>query len=597
MKAGRVGRGQARRRIIVRRESDPAAWRRLAAARGLHPVLARVYTQRRIQGPEELEYRLQHLAPAEALSGMEEAVELLARVMQADGHILVVGDFDADGATSTAVALRALRAMGGRASYLVPDRFRFGYGLTPEIVAVAAARNPDLIVTVDNGISSIAGVEAAAARGIPVLVTDHHLPGATLPPAAAIVDPNRPGDAFPSKHLAGVGVIFYVMMALRAHLRRLGWFERRGLPVPNLARLLDLVALGTVADVVPLDYNNRILVAQGLARIRQGQACAGIRALVQVSGRAAERLTTSDLGYALGPRLNAAGRLEDMSLGIECLLCEDEQRALALARRLDALNVERRRIESEMKAEALAELDELFRMEALEEDAASEDVPPGLCLYRPHWHPGVIGILASRVKDRLHRPVIVFAPGQEGELKGSARSIPGLHIRDVLDEVAARHPGLIGRFGGHAMAAGLSLRREHYADFSAAFAAVVAEHLGPEHLEDRLWSDGALAPDELNLETARALHEGGPWGQGFPEPLFDGVFQVRERRRVGERHLRLTLAHPGGGAPLAAIAFNRNEDDCPAREAHIAYRLEVDEFGGASRPQLVVEYISAEMGV
>ncbi len=558
----------------------------------MHPVLARVYAQRAVQGPDEVAYGLEGLFAPHALKGMEDAVELLAGVAAAGERILVVGDFDADGATSTALALRALRAMGCRADYLVPNRFRYGYGLTPEIVAEAARREPALIVTVDNGISSLAGVEAAVARGIAVLVTDHHLPGAALPAADAIVNPNQPGDDFPSKHLAGVGVIFYVMTALRARLRETGWFAARGLEVPNLAALLDLVALGTVADVVPLDRNNRILVAQGLARIRRGLCCPGILALLEVAGRDHRQVGSSELGFVLGPRLNAAGRLEDMSLGIECLLSDDPAAARVLALRLDELNRRRRHIEAEMQAEALAELEAC----SLHDD--DDALPAGLCLYRSHWHQGVIGILAARIKDRLHRPVIAFAPGGAGELKGSARSIPGLHIRDVLDEVAARHPGLIGKFGGHAMAAGLSLREADYDDFCAAFRATVAARLDEADLQGILHSDGELTAAELNLDTAQALRGGGPWGQAFPEPLFDGVFHVRQRRVVGERHLKLRLAHPDGGAPLDAIAFNALDTHAVAslesERLHLAYRLDVDEYQGSRRVQMIVEHMAAD---
>ena len=571
----------------ILRRPPPAEddWRSLAAARGLHPVLARAYALRQVTAPREVEYRLQHLLPMEGLKGMEEAVTLLQEVLLAEGHILVVGDFDADGATSCALALRALRSMGGRVSYLVPNRFEYGYGLTPEIVAVAAARRPDLIVTVDNGIASLAGVEAAARRNIPVLVTDHHLPAERLPAAAAIVNPNQPGDDFPSKHLAGVGVIFYVMMALRARLRDSGWFAARGGEAPNMAALLDLVALGTVADVVPLDVNNRILVAQGLARIRRDHCCAGIRALLQVAGRERSAIGAADLGFALGPRLNAAGRLRDMSLGIECLLCDDEARALELARQLDALNRERRRIEGEMKAEALAHLETL-------ELASGEALPRGLCLYHPQWHQGVIGILAARIKERLHRPVIVFARAGAGELKGSARSVPGLHIRDALDEVAARHPRLLSKFGGHAMAAGLSLREADYPDFSRAFDEVVCGHLREEDLQGVVLSDGELEAGDLNLEAALALREGGPWGQAFPEPVYDGVFEVLEQRVVGGHHLKLRLGHPGGGLPLDAIAFNTDESACASERIHLAYRLDVNEYRGSRRPQLVIEHIA-----
>jgi single-stranded-DNA-specific exonuclease len=569
---------------ITRREPEP---HQLPA--DLHPVLARVYAARGIHDAQELERSLARLQPFAELKGMSEAVELLAHALRVNQRILIVGDFDADGATSTAVAVRALRMMGARnVDYLVPNRFEFGYGLTPEIVAVAAGRTPDLLITVDNGISSIDGVAAAKVRGMKVLVTDHHLAGAELPSADAIVNPNQPQDVFPSKSLAGVGVIFYVMLALRARLREEGAFADRA--EPNLASLLDLVALGTVADVVSLDHNNRILVAQGLARIRQGQCCPGIAALIQVAGRNQRELTAADLGFALGPRLNAAGRLEDMALGIECLLTDDSDAALLLARRLNELNEERRQIEQDMKEQALVLLDEM----ALNEDDAS--LPVGLCLYDPDWHQGVIGILASRIKDKLHRPVIVFAEGANGELKGSARSVPGLHIRDALDAVATQHPGLLTKFGGHAMAAGLSLAVHDLEKFRAAFDAEVRKHLRPEDLCKALYSDGELAEAELNLALAEQLRAAGPWGQGFPEPLFDGTFEIVNRRIVGERHLKLMLRLPGSRQMIDAIAFNTVDDDWPVdvRAVHMAYRLDINEYNGRRSAQLLVEHISAE---
>jgi single-stranded-DNA-specific exonuclease len=551
----------------------------------LHPVLARVYAQRGIDSAEQLERGLSHLLPFTALKGIEDAAALLAAAIAQQQRILIVGDFDCDGATSSALAVRALRLLGARqVDYLVPNRFEYGYGLTPEIVAVAAQRQPDLIVTVDNGISSIDGVAAANERGIPVLVTDHHLPGATLPAAAAMVNPNQPGDSFASKNLAGVGVIFYVMLALRARLREQGAFAAG--QEPNLAELLDLVALGTVADVVPLDHNNRILVAQGLARIRQGRCCPGISALLQVAGRRQGDVAASDLGFALGPRLNAAGRLEDMSLGIECLLSEDPGHAAELARRLDELNRERRQIEAEMKDEAMVTLDAM----SLADEA---DMPAGLCLFEPHWHQGVIGILASRVKDRLHRPVIVFAQSGDNEIKGSARSVPGLHIRDALDAVAAVHPELLRKFGGHAMAAGLTLAADRFEDFARAFDAEVRRHLAPEDLRREILSDGPLQAEELSLTVAEALRQGGPWGQGFAEPLFDGVFEVVQRRIVGQRHLKLLLKAPGSERVIDAIAFNTVDDDWPAEvgQVEVAYRLDVNEFNGRRSAQLLVEYI------
>ncbi|NOX77257.1 MAG: single-stranded-DNA-specific exonuclease RecJ [Gammaproteobacteria bacterium] len=569
---------------IVRRPSGIAP---VFDAANLHPVLARVYAQRNIESPQQLERGLEHLLPVAQLKGIEQAAELLAEAVSAGQRVLIVGDFDCDGATSTALAVRALRLMGAQwVEYLVPNRFKFGYGLTPEIVAVAAERQPDLIVTVDNGISSLDGVAAANALGIRVLVTDHHLQGSELPAAEGIVNPNQQGDLFPSKNLAGVGVIFYVMLALRAVLREMGWFEEQGQPEPNLAKLLDLVALGTVADVVSLDHNNRILVAQGLARIRAGKCSPGIAALISVSRRNQQELASSDLGFALGPRLNAAGRLKDMSVGIECLLVEDPEQALQLASRLDGLNRERRQIEDEMKEEAMIILD------AMELDESTE-LPVGLCLFEPHWHQGVIGILASRIKDRLNRPVIVFAQSGEHEIKGSARSVPGLHIRDALDAVAATHPGLLSKFGGHAMAAGMTLALDDFGRFCAAFATEVRRHLAPEDLKREILSDGTLQSGEMTLSVAEILRAGGPWGQGFPEPVFDGVFDLINRRVVGERHLKLRLRSPGGTQEIDGIAFNTVDDDWSStvKQVELAYRLDVNEFNGRRSAQLLVEHI------
>jgi len=554
---------------------------------GLHPVLARVFQMRDVSAGRELEYSLRHLAPVQALKGIDQAVAVLQGALENRVSILVIGDFDVDGATSTALAVRALRLMGAvEVDYLVPNRFTCGYGLTPEIVKIAAERKPGLIITVDNGISSVAGVDAANARGIPVLITDHHLPGEQLPAAAAIVNPNQPGDSFPSKNLAGVGVIFYLMLALRARLRETGWFASQGLDEPNLAELLDLVALGTVADVVPLDYNNRILVAQGLARIRSGRCCAGIQAIIEVAGRQQSGLVAADLGFAVGPRLNAAGRLDDMSLGIECLLADSLAESRGLAGRLDGLNRERRAIENEMKSEALVIVDELHMDE-------SADLPVGLCLFSENWHQGVIGILASRIKERLHRPVIAFAPGEGDELKGSARSVPGLHIRDALDAVAARHPDLLRKFGGHAMAAGLTLHREHLEPFRHAFDEEVCRHLAVEDLYGRIYSDGELQPGQMTMELAELIRSSGPWGQGFPEPVFDGVFDVVQRRIVGERHLKLVLKLPQGEDEFDAIAFNTVDSDWPegVNRVQVAYRLDVNEFRNRRTLQLMLEHI------
>ena len=568
--------------LIVRRPAVPAA---MDFPADMHPVLARLYASRHLASASALQNTLDHLEPPARLKGMEAAISLLVSMLEQAKHILIVADFDADGATSCALAVRALRLLGAaKVSYVVPNRFEYGYGLTPEIVQVAAEQQPDLIVTVDNGISSVDGVAAARALGIQVLVTDHHLPGSVLPEADAIVNPNQPDDTFPSKHLAGVGVIFYVMLALRARLRDLGWFERRPLPEPNLAQLLDLVALGTVADVVPLDHSNRILVAQGLGRINQGQCCAGLRALLQVAGRAPGRLVATDLGFMLAPRLNAAGRLEDMSLGIACLLTDDAAAALEMAQRLDGLNRERRRIESAMQTQALAALDTL---------QLGNRLPRGLCLFDAAWHQGVIGILASRIKDRTHRPVICFAPSSDTEIKGSARSVSGVHIRDVLDAVATRHPHLLQKFGGHAMAAGLTLARCHLDAFQAAFAEEVARHLGEDDLRGRLLSDGALEAQDLALELAELLRAAGPWGQGFPPPLFDGQFELVERRIVGEKHLKMILRHPQG-KQLDAIAFNQTAEHLlPGQQLHAAYRLDVNEYRGERTLQLIVEHLAA----
>jgi single-stranded-DNA-specific exonuclease len=567
------------RRIVQR----PATARFLP---NLHPVLARVYAARHVASSAELEHTLELLQPPGLLKGMEAAVDLLARAIRNGLRLLIVADFDADGATSCALALRALRAMGAReVQFVVPNRFEYGYGLTPEIVAVAAQYQPDVLITVDNGISSIEGVQAAKTLGMQVLITDHHLPAAELPLADAIVNPNQPGDDFPSKHLAGVGVIFYVMLALRSRLRSDGWFAERNVTEPNLARLLDLVALGTVADVVPLDHNNRILVAQGLKRINQGQACPGILALLKAAGRKPGRLAAADLGFVVAPRLNAAGRLTDMSLGIECLLTDSESRAQEIAQELDRLNRDRRAIESEMQNQALAIVQELHLGE--------HGLPAGVCLFDPAWHQGVIGILAARIRERVHRPVIAFAPATETEIKGSARSVPGLHIRDVLDAVAARHPGLVSKFGGHAMAAGLSLPRTHFDAFQRAFAEEVARHLDADDLHGEIHSDGTLAADDLTLDLAQQLRAAGPWGQGFPEPMFDGEFEVVNQRVVAEKHLKLYLRAAPGADPVEAIAFRALESaTLPAwSRIRAAYRLDVNEYQGNRSLQLVIEYL------
>jgi single-stranded-DNA-specific exonuclease len=555
----------------------------------LPPLLARIYASRGIASAIELNHSLDKLLPFHQLKGIEQAVTLLSEALAGQWRILVVGDFDADGATSTTVAVKALRMFGAaEVDFLVPNRFEYGYGLTPEIVAVAAGRDPDLIVTVDNGISSIQGVAAAQQAGIKVLVTDHHLPGEALPAAEAMVNPNQPDDDFPCKNLAGVGVIFYTMLALRSRLREQGWFEQQGGEEPNLASLLDLVALGTVADVVPLDHNNRILVAQGLARIRAGHASPGIQALCEASKRDTSRLVSSDLGFGLGPRLNAAGRMEDMTIGINCLLSSDIGEARRLAARLEELNHERRTVEGGMRDEALAEVERLH----LEEDTS---LPFGFCLYNPSWHEGVIGILASRIKDKLHRPVIVFTDAADGDIKGSARSVKGLHIRDALDAVAAAHPDLLKKFGGHAMAAGLTIHAEALEPFRQAFDTEVRRHLNEEDLRGTLLSDGELSAEEATMALAARLRGETPWGQGFVEPLFDGWFEVESSRIVGERHLKMQLRWPEAGQSVEAIAFNVDEPllELQPQCVQIAYRLDINEWRGRQSLQLLVDTIVA----
>ena len=554
--------------------------------RGLHPVLARVYASRGVRRLAEVDYALTGLYPFAAFSGIDAALDVVLESLERSQRVLVIGDFDADGATSCATALRVLRQLGAEeVGYLVPNRFKYGYGLTPAIVEVAARRGAELLITVDNGMTSLEGVAHAKRLGMRVLVTDHHLPASQLPAADAIVNPNAPGDGFPSKHLAGVGVIFYVLIALRARLRELDWFAKRRIREPNLAQVLDLVALGTVADVVPLDRNNRILVAQGLERIRSGRSQPGVRALLKVAGRDPQRATSADLAFGAVPRLNAAGRLQDMSLGIECLLADQEEQALAMARRLDGLNQDRRRIEGSMLDDALVLLDRL----SFDEEA---EIPFGLCLFDPGWHQGVIGILAARIKERFHRPVVAFAEDGSDEVKGSARSVPGLHIRDVIDAVATREPGLVSGFGGHAMAAGLSLKRTDVARFAAAFDAEVRHRLSRDALDPVLYSDGALSGEDLGLELAESIERAGPWGPGFTEPLFDGRFRVLQHRIVGERHLKLTLEVPGTETRVRAIAFNA---DVPWQEppphVDIAYRLAVNHYQGMRSVELVVEHL------
>lgn len=553
--------------------------------------LQSIYANRGVSSLEEMERSLQAMLRPQQLKGLEGAVARLVQAVTGGESLLIVGDFDADGATSCALGVLALRDMGAsKVEYLVPNRFEFGYGLTPEIVEVAKGYHPDLIITVDNGISSIDGVAAAKAAGIGVVVTDHHLPGRELPDADAIVNPNQPGCGFPSKNLAGVGVIFYLMSALRSALREAGWFAAKGIPEPNMGNYLDLVALGTVADVVPLDSNNRILVHQGLQRIRNGRARPGILALLDVAGRQRHRLVASDLGFTVGPRLNAAGRLDDMSLGIECLLCDNPDIAREMAVELDDLNRDRRSIEASMQQEALASLQNLVIND-------SADMPWGLCLYDGQWHQGVIGILASRIKERFHRPVIAFADANDEEIKGSARSIPGLHIRDALDAVASACPGLLSKFGGHAMAAGMSLKRSDFPRFQQAFDGVVRQTLRAEDLQGEILSDGELGSDELNLPLAHLLREAGPWGQHFPEPVFDGEFYLVQQRIVGEKHLKLVLATDVARQQLVdAIAFNIDVREWPnhgAERIRLAYRLDVNEFRGRETVQLMAVHVEA----
>lgn len=549
----------------------------------LPPLLTRLYAARGVQSEAELDKSLARLIPFQQLKGIDAAVDLLVIALEQRQRILIVGDFDADGATASTVGVLGLRLLGAaHVDYLVPNRFEYGYGLTPEIVDVALTRTPQLLITVDNGISSVEGVAAAKKAGLKVLVTDHHLPGDELPLADAIVNPNQPGCAFPSKALAGVGVIFYVLMALRARLRGLGWYESQ--PQPNIGELLDLVALGSVADVVPLDANNRILVHQGLERIRVGRARPGIKAILEVAKREPARITSTDLGFIVGPRLNAAGRLDDMSLGIECLLTDNAGLAREMAVQLDGMNQDRKSIEQGMQREALAQL----------KDLPVESMPFGLCLFDPEWHQGVIGILASRMKERYFRPTIAFADAGDGLLKGSGRSVQGFHIRDALSVVAAQHPNLISKYGGHAMAAGLILPEANFPLFAEAFDAEVRRQLREEDLTGRLLSDGTLAVEEFHLELARALRHAGPWGQHFPEPLFHGVFQLVEQRVVGERHLKVVLKSECGSVKLDGIAFGVDREIWPnptVKWVELAYKLDLNEFRGNETVQLMIAHI------
>jgi single-stranded-DNA-specific exonuclease len=559
---------------VVTREFDEEAMTCLLAS-GLPKTLARILAARGIQSPDQLEVSLAGLIPPERLTHNQRMAQLLADAIAEKKRLLVVGDYDADGATATAVAVRGLRSMGGQADFLVPNRFEYGYGLTPEIVALAATRKPDVIITVDNGIASVEGVDAANALGMQVLITDHHLPGERSPAAACMINPNQHGCDFPSKHLAGVGVIFYAMLALRAELRSRGAFENRA--EPNLTELLDIVALGTVADLVRLDENNRILVEQGLRRIRAGRACSGINALLRVAGRQLEKVTAQDLGFSVGPRLNAAGRLDDMSLGIACLLTDNESEALRMAQQLHELNQARRSIEAEMQELAGIALDEFDPAERY-----------SLSLYHPDWHQGVIGILASRIKERHHRPVIAFAPAGGGMLKGSGRSIKTLHMRDALDLVAKREPDIIMKFGGHAMAAGLTIMERDFERFVQVFEEVVAESLSPADLDAVIEVDGALSNEEMHLQTAVKLQQ-QVWGQGFPPPDFFDVFEVQSQRIVGERHLKLSLLKDG--RQYDAIFFQQQEL-LPSPVA-LVYELQTNQYNGNETLQLRVKHWQA----
>lgn len=570
-------------RQLRRREADETA--ELPA--DLPPLLRRLYASRGVRSARELERSVKGMLPWQQLSGIDNAVEILYNAFREGTRIIVVGDFDADGATSTALSVLGMRALGcDNISYLVPNRFEDGYGLSPEVVDQAKARGAQLIVTVDNGISSHAGVAHAKTLGVPVIVTDHHLPGDTLPDAEAIINPNLRDCEFPSKSLAGVGVAFYLMLALRTFLRDKGWFDERNIAPPNLAELLDLVALGTVADVVPLDANNRILTWQGLSRIRAGKCRPGIKALLEISNRDPQQLAASDLGFALGPRLNAAGRLDDMSVGVALLLCDNLGEARVLASELDALNQTRKEIEQGMQAEALILCEKLER--------SSETLPGGLAMYHPEWHQGVVGILASRIKERFHRPVIAFAPAGDGTLKGSGRSIQGLHMRDALERLDTLYPDLMIKFGGHAMAAGLSLEEHKFEQFQQRFGELVTEWLDPALLQGEVISDGPLSAAEMSMEVAQLLRDAGPWGQMFPEPLFDGRFRLLQQRLVGERHLKVMVEPVGGGPLLDGIAFNIDTTCWPdngVREVELAYKLDINEFRGNRSLQIIIDDI------
>ena len=554
----------------------------------LDPLLQRIYSSRGISSQQQLARQLKDLPQPSLMAGISAASERLVSAIYQQQSVLIVGDFDADGATSSALMVLALKAMGlKRVDFLVPNRFDYGYGLTPEIVDLATAKSPHLIITVDNGISSIEGVAHANQLGIEVIVTDHHLPGAVLPDAVAIVNPNQSGCEFPTKNLAGVGVAFYLLCAVRAALRERQWFAEQQIAEPDMSQWLDLVALGTVADVVPLDQVNRILVHQGIMRIRAGQSRPGIQALLRIAGKNMRSLVASDLGFALGPRLNAAGRLDDISLGIQCLLCDDPQQALRTAQALDDLNQDRKHIEASMQREALTIVDQL--------SMGDEDIPVALCLFQPDWHQGVVGLLASRIKEQYYRPVAAFARGDNGQLKGSLRSVPGLHIRDALDAVATQNPGLISKFGGHAMAAGLTLQEARLKDFEQAFQRQVAQSLSDDELQAKLITDGSLSAQQLAMPTAQLLRDGGPWGQQFPEPSFTGNFVIVQQRIVGENHLKMSLApQDQPNQVIDAIWFNIDTAAWPnslLTDVNCVYKLDINEFRGLEKVQLLIQHM------
>lgn len=576
----------SRRRAQCRLEDDAAGECRL------HPLLRRIFENRNVRTRGELDYALNNLHAPESLKGLEAATAILHRALGDRRSILIVGDYDVDGATAASVALLGLRALGATADYLVPNRFEHGYGLSEGIARIALQRRPDVVITVDNGISSVDGVALLRAAGVAVVVTDHHLAGRQLPDASAIVNPNQPGCDFPSKALAGVGVMFYLLLALRKRLRAAGWFEpgrRPAVAEPNLAELLDLVALGTVADMVPLDHNNRILVAQGMMRIRSGRCRPGIKALAEIAGRLCHNLDTSDLGFMIGPRLNAAGRMDDMSTGIECLIADHPLEAMRYAGSLDQMNAQRHQVQTSMLGRA-----EQMVSELLEGGGDSGGGRAGLCLFDAGWHQGIIGLVASRIKDQLHRPTVAFARADDGRLRGSARSVAGLNMRDLLESISTRHPGLIEQFGGHAMAAGLTIGERQFDAFSDCFSERVDAHFNGRPPDGEILTDGELAGGDLTLETAELVRAASPWGSHFPAPLFDGEFRVTDQQVVGGRHLKMVLECIDGSAALDAICFRHLE---PGREAprfdlvKAAYQLKVNEYRGRRSLQLVVEYM------